>query len=376
MQATGAQFEFDSRRSLVRVRRVRWLKFSVLVCLALVLVVGCGGDDDDDGDAGATGAATDTATDTGATEEAIKVALVTDVGGLDDRSFNFLANKGLQQAEQELGVEGRVLVSRSPQDYVPNLSTAARQGNDLVIAVGFLMAEALATVATRFPDTNFAIIDFVQGDLEGAPPNVRGLLFKEQEAGYLAGYLAALVEQEAGRAQPTISSVGGVKIPPVDRYIAGYQAGAKAAVPGTNTLNAYSQDFVDQAKCKERAINQIQAGSGVIFQVAGGCGLGALDAAKERRAWGIGVDADQAYLGDHILTSALKKVDVAVLETIKTVQNGEFEGGADTVFDVASGAVGLGEISSEVSQEIRTKVDEVEQQLADGEITDIPETVG
>jgi basic membrane protein A len=346
---------------------------ALLAALVLGLAVGCGGDDDED----AAGDTTATAADTTETvAEAVRVALVTDVGGLDDRSFNFLANKGLQQAEQELGVEGRVLVSRSPQDYVPNLSTAARQGNDLVIAVGFLMAEALATVATRFPDTNFAIIDFVQGDLEGAPPNVRGLLFKEQEAGYLAGYLAALVEQEAGRAQPTISSVGGVKIPPVDRYIAGYQAGAKAAVPGTNTLNAYSQDFVDQAKCKERAINQIQAGSGVIFQVAGGCGLGALDAAKERRAWGIGVDADQAYLGDHILTSALKKVDVAVLETIKTVQNGEFEGGADTVFDVASGAVGLGEISSEVSQEIRTKVDEVEQQLADGEITDIPETVG
>jgi basic membrane protein A len=353
----------------------RFPLLALLVALVLGLAVGCGGDDDEDaaGDTTATATAADT---TETVAEAVRVALVTDVGGLDDRSFNFLANKGLQQAEQELGVEGRVLVSRSPQDYVPNLSTAARQGHDLVIAVGFLMAEALATVATRFPDTNFAIIDFVQGDLEGAPANVRGLLFKEQEAGYLAGYLAALVEQDAGRDPPTVSSVGGVKIPPVDRYIAGYQAGAKAAVGGTNTLNAYSQDFVDQAKCKERAINQIQAGSRVIFQVAGGCGLGALDAAKERRVWGIGVDADQAYLGDHILTSALKKVDVAVLETIKTVQNGEFEGGADTVFDVASGAVGLGEISSEVSPELVTQIEDVEQQIADGEITDIPDTVG
>ena len=115
-----------------------------------------------------------------------------------------------------------------------------------------------------------------------------------------------------------MSSVGGLKIPPVDHYIAGFAKGAKDANPDVKVLNGYSQDFVDQAKCKEVALDQISNGSDVVFQVAGGCGLGALDAAKEKGAWGIGVDADQAYLGDHILTSALKRVDEAVFKTIKS----------------------------------------------------------
>ena len=122
--------------------------------------------------------------------------------------------------------------------------------------------------------------------------------------------------------------------------------------PDIKTLNGYSQDFVDQAKCKEAALDQIAKGSDVVFQVAGGCGLGALDAAKEKNVWGIGVDADQAYLGAHILTSAVKKVDVAVFETIEAVQDGEFKGGEDIVFDVASGGVGLGEIAAEVPADI------------------------
>lgn len=304
-----------------------------------------------------------------------KVALVTDIGGLDDRSFNFLANKGLEQAEQELGVEGRVVISRANSDYVPNLSSLARQDYDLVIAVGFLMAEAVDAVAKQFPDTSFAIIDFSAAALAGTPANVRGLLFKEHEAGYLSGYLAGLYVAEQG-GTPVISSVGGQKIPPVDRYIAGYQAGAKAANPDVQTLNDYSQDFVDQAKCKEIALSHISRGATVVFQVAGQCGLGALSAAAERNVKGIGVDADQAYLGGHILTSALKKVDVAIFQTIQSVQDGAFSGGEDTVFDIASGGVGLGEIADDVPADIVTKVNEVQDEIAAGELTDIPETVG
>ena len=232
---------------------------------------------------------------------AIKVGLVTDIGGLNDRSFNQLANEGLERAKSELGVEGRVLTSESDADYVPNLSTLAQQKYDLVIGVGFLMSDSINTVAKQFPDTNFAIIDFSQAALKDKPANVRGLLFKENEAGYLAGYLAALVTKEKGGDQ-VISSVGGQKIPPVDAYIAGYQAAAKEVEASVKTLNGYSQDFVDQAKCKEIALNQIAEGSQVVFQVAGQCGLGALDAAKEKGVLGIGVDADQGYLGEHILT--------------------------------------------------------------------------
>ena len=315
----------------------RSFRFFLLALLAaLALGIAACGDDDDGGDGGGDGAAQEPAA------ESIKAGVVTDIGGLNDRSFNFLANKGLEHAESELGVEGRVLISKSNADYVPNLTTLAQQQFDLSVSVGFLMGEATATVAGKLPNNNFAIVDFPASGLKGKPQNVEGLLFKEQEAGYLAGYLAGLWAKDNDAT--TVSTVGGQKIPPVDHYIAGFQAGAKAANPGIKTLNAYSQDFVDQAKCKEIALDQISQGSKVVFQVAGQCGLGALDAAKEKGVQGIGVDADQAYLGDHILTSALKKVDVAVFDAIKRVQDGTFKGGTDVIATVENGGVGLGKI--------------------------------
>ena len=349
----------------------RVLALTMLLGLVAALAAGCGGDDDDTAESETTTEAT-TAQSSG---DPIRIGLVTDIGGLDDRSFNFLANRGLKQAEDELGADGRVLISRSDADYVPNLTRLAREDYDLVIGVGFLMADAVETAAKRFPDVDFAIIDFSQAAMESKPENVRGLLFKEQEAGYLVGYLAGLLNAEEAGSQQTISTVGGQKIPPVDRYIAGFQAGAKEANPQIKTLNGYSQDFGDQAKCKEIALNQIGRGSDVVFHVAGQCGLGAMSAAQEQNVWGIGVDADQAYLGDHMLTSALKKVDAAVFQTAQSVADGSFSGGEDTVFDVASGGVGIGEISSEVPADIVSKVQAVQDDLAAGKITDIPETV-
>ena len=343
--------------------------------LGLVLALGGCGGDSEPGSTNATTSETTTASTTEAAGPALKIGLVTDIGGLDDRSFNFLANKGLKQAERELGVQGRVVVSRSNADYVPNLSSLGSKKYDLVIAVGFLMADAVDTVAKRFSDTRFAIIDFSQRELKSKPANVRGLLFKEQEAGYLVGYLAGLVAKLEAGSRQVIGSVGGQKIPPVDRYIAGYRAGARAANPEIETLNAYSQDFVDQAKCKEAALDEIGRGARVIFQVAGQCGLGALSAAEEKNVRGIGVDADQAYLGKHVLTSALKKVDVAVFQTIQAVQEGSFEGGKNTVFDVASGGVGLGEIASDVPADLVSQVNRIQDRIAAGEIKNIPDTV-
>ena len=347
------------------------------VLLVLLLAVGGCGSDDETSSSGTTAAETTAApTTTGGTSgEGLKVGLVTDVGGLDDRSFNFLANKGLLRAEKDLGVDGRVVISKSEADYVPNLTTLAKGDYDLVIAVGFLMASALEKVAVRYPDTNFAIIDSSQADMKSKPKNVRGLLFKEQEVGYLVGYLAGLIAKAEAGAKQVIGSVGGLKIPPVDRYIAGYQAGAKKANPGITTLNAYSQDFVDQAKCKELALDQIARGAHVIFQVAGQCGLGALSAAQEKNARGIGVDADQAYLGEHVATSALKKVDVAVFQTVQEVVDGGFNGGEDTVFDVASGGVGIGVISPTVPRTAVAEVKRVQMEIADGTISNIPTTV-
>jgi len=265
-----------------------------------------------------------------------------------------------------------VLLSKSNGDYVPNLGQLAQQKYESVTAVGFLMADALNTVAGKFPDTSFSIVDFSAAGLKDKPTNVEGLLFAEQEAGYLAGYLAGLWAKDNGA--KVISSVGGQKIPPVDHYIAGYQAGAKKAYPAIQTLNAYSQDFVDQAKCKEIALDQIAKGSKVVFQVAGGCGLGALDAAKEKGVQGIGVDADQSYLGDHILTSAEKHVDLAVANAIKSVADGTFKGGTDVLNNIENDGVGLGKIGP-AGQKYADQVEEIRQQIADGTIKDIPDTV-
>jgi basic membrane protein A len=267
----------------------------------------------------------------------IRVAVVTDIGGLNDKGFNALANKGLLQAKAQLGVEGRVFISKQSSDYIPNLSTAARQGYDLVIGNGFLMGDSLAAVAKRFPNTNFAIIDFPWVALKGKPKNARGLIFRENEAGYLAGVAAASVSKSK-----TVSSVGGQAVPAVVAFLAGYKAGAK----GTKVLSAYSEDFVDQAKCKEIALNQISQGSDVVFAAAGGCGLGALQAAKEQGKWGIGVDNDQGFLGPHILTSATKKVDLAVFTTIQQEQDNAFKGGTDGIFTVKNGGVGFGRVST------------------------------
>jgi len=297
---------------------------------------------------------------------------VTDIGGLNDRSFNHLADVGLMDAQSKLGAQGRVLESHSDADYIPNLTTLASQHYDLVIGVGFLMADAVDTVAKKFPNTKFAIIDSDVTTMKGKPQNVEGLLFKEQEAGYLVGYLSGLYAKD--NKITTVSSVGGQKIPPVDHYIAGFQAGAKKADPSIKTLNAYSQDFVDQAKCKELALNQIAKGSKVEFQVAGQCGLGVLDAAKEKSLQGIGVDADQAYLGPQVFTSALKKVDVAVVNAIKAAQEDKYTGGQDVINSVKSGGIGYGKLNA-AAQKYADQVKQVEDQIASGQIANIPDTV-
>ena len=296
----------------------------------------------------------------------LKVAVVTDIGGLNDKGFNSLAYKGLKAAESEYGVDGRVLISKSAADYVPNLSTAAKQGYDLVVAVGFLMGDSIAAVAEQFPDTKFAIVDVSAPGLKDAPQNVRGIIFAEQEAGCLAGVAGATVSQSG-----TISSVGGLKIPPVDAFIAGYQYCAEKVNPDIKTLNGYSQDFVAQDKCKEVALNQIQQGSDVVFQVAGQCGLGAITAAGDKSVWGIGVDSDQAFLGPQVLTSAQKKVDEGVKQTIVLVKDDAFEGGVDGLFNVENGGVGYGTVSAEAPDRtaLIATLDDWAAQVAAGDVT-------
>jgi basic membrane protein A and related proteins len=345
---------------------------AILIALTLAIgsfaVAACGSDDDDSGGGG--GGSTSTAA--APAKKSIKVGLVTDIGGLNDRSFNALANKGLEDAKKQLGIDGRVLISKSNADYVPNLTTLAQQKYDLVISVGFLMATATETVAGKFPSVNFAIIDGSAAGMKSKPTNVEGLLFAEQEAGYLVGYLSGLYAKDNN--VTTVGSVGGQKIPPVDHYIAGFQAGAKKANPSIKTLNSYSQDFVDQAKCKEIALDQIAKGSKIEFQVAGQCGLGVLDAAKEKSVQGIGGDADEGYIGPQVFTSALKKVDVAVFNAIKGAQDDKYTGGQDILNTVKSGGIGYGKLNPE-AEKYADQVKEVSDQIAAGEIADIPDTV-
>jgi basic membrane protein A and related proteins len=336
---------------------------TLVAALALVAVAaGCGS-------SSSSGNGSTEATTTASSASKLKVGLVTDIGGLNDHGFNHLAYLGLQRAHKDLGVQTRVLESHANSDYIPNMSTLAQQGYDLVIAVGFLMADSVTTVAKQFPKVKFMIIDSTWP--AGGPKNLEGTVFHEEQAGYLVGYLSGLLYK--GQAV-TMSSVGGQKIPPVDHYIAGFQAGAKAADPQVKVLNGYSQDFVAQDKCKNLALQQIQQGSKVVFQVAGGCGLGALDAAKQKHVWGIGVDADQAYIGPQVLTSAMKRVDNDVFTTVKQVQSGQFHGGETFEFSLENDGVGMGKVSSKVPQDIVDKTKALEPKIASGAIS-VPTTV-
>ena len=180
----------------LRSVNTKWMRLVLIAVLALCMgtVAACGGDDDDS--SSSSSAALPTATAEAGKQ--IKVGMVTDIGGLNDRSFNESAYNGLKRAQSELGVDIRALTSKSNADYVPNLTSLARQKYDLVIGVGFLMAEAMEKVSNAFPDTNFAIIDSSQQAMKTQPKNVEGLLFKENEAGYLVGYMAGLYTKDQG----------------------------------------------------------------------------------------------------------------------------------------------------------------------------------
>ena len=292
------------------------------------------------------------------------VGLVTDIGGLNDHGFNHLSYQGLLQAESQLGIKGTVLQSTSGADYVPNLTKLAAAGNKLVIAVGFLMAAPLQQVATKYPNVHFAIIDSPGGTAPDTAKNIEGIDFAEQQAGYPAGYLAGLYLKSKGYS--TASTVGGQSIPPVNLYIAGFQAGVKAADPSAKLLNAYSQDFVAEDKCKELALNQINAGSKVVFQVAGACGLGAISAAVQNHDQAIGVDADQSYLSPaSILTSAEKKVDTGVFTAIKDLKAGQFSSNLQE--NINNGGVGIGKIGPAGAQ-YTAQINNIIAQMKSGKI--------
>jgi basic membrane protein A len=283
----------------------------------------------------------------------VRVALVTDVGGLNDKSFNALANEGRLQAEKDLKIETKVTESKQQADYIPNLTTYAQQGYDLVIAVGFLMVNQTWKVAKQFPNVKFAIVDGAPTDDAGKVenlPNVANLLFAEQEAGYIVGVIAAeMAKNKVGKAtNNTVCSMGGIPIPSVDRWIAGYQHAVQTLSPTTKILHGYSNDFVDQQKGKEVGLRHADQGCDIFFQVAGGSGLGYIQAAKEKGKYAIGVDKDQADVAPGtVITSALKRVNRAVFEASRSVKEAKFKSG-DTLFNSQNDGVGYGTLDAVV----------------------------
>jgi basic membrane protein A len=296
------------------------------------------------------------------------MAIVTDIGSLQDRSFNQLANEGRIAIAKQLKIKTRAYETHSESERIPNALAACRAGYKLIFEVGFLNYTALNAVAPKCPQAQFAGIDQPYVLYSKKPKNGAGVVFKEEQGGYLVGYLAGLeMKKEGGK---VISAVGANNVPAIVHYISGYIQGAKKANPGIKVLANYANDptFNDQAKCHETALNQIQQGSKVVFQVAGGCGLGALKAAKENKIWGIGVDADQLYLGKFMMTSALKKVDVAVEGLTKLAYAGKLKTQKDYVFSLANHGVGLGSVSPKIPKSFIAKTNAIAKQIAAGKI--------
>jgi Uncharacterized ABC-type transport system, periplasmic component/surface lipoprotein len=333
----------------VRVRR--WMFAAGVAALAVAIAVG-----------GALGSSKADA----AQKAGYKAALVSDVAGFNDNGFNKNQLKGLKQAAKKLGGTAFPIVSHASSDYQPNYNTAVHDGAQIIIAAGFLLGPTVKQYAQQYPNTKFAITDDPVSDIGGFK-NEEGITYATQEGGCLVGVLAAKMAQKMGH--KVIGVAGGLKIPPVDSYIAGYKYCAAKAVKGTKVVVQYSGDFVDQSKCSAIAQNEIQGQKAqVIFQVAGLCGDGALKEASKLHKWGIGVDADEYSVANRILTSALKKTDVGVYNTIVAAAKGHFKGGHDLLFNLKNNGVGVGKITPKVPKSWITLMNSYKAKIISGKL--------
>ncbi len=350
---------------VVRSRFGRLVALLLAVALIMTLVAGC------------TSGGTDGGT-TGGPKSDVKAAMVTDIGGLGDKSFNDISWDGLKRAEKDFGITVKVLESKEAVDYEPNLTQLAEAGYSPIFAVGFLMQDTLSKVATAYPDTVWAGID-----ISYDPPidNVEAFTFKEHEAAYLAGIVAGMLTTMPDvdpriNDKPIIGFVGGLEIPPVVHFKVGFEAGAKAANPNVEVKSVYTGTFTDTQKGKEAALGMIESGADIVFAAAGLTGEGSFAACQEKNALFIGVDKDQFNTltnpGDTIITSAVKKVDEAVYEITKRAVDGTLKGGTNDVFGLKEGAVGLApyhDWDSKMPQEIKDAVAKAETGIKDGSIT-------
>lgn len=310
---------------------------SVLIVLVMVFaLVGCGGQDAPEEEGGEQpGEALP--------GEGKIVTMITDTGGLGDKSFNDLAWKGLEDAQAEYGFELKILQSATEDDYALNIQSALDENPDLIVCVGFMMQEATRAAAQENPDVNFALVDGT-GDLDDDGvndiPNLLGLKFKENEGSFLVGVVAGMTTET-----DKIGYIGGMEFPSIIVFESGFLAGVKSVNPDAEVFVEYADSFGDMAKGKEIATAQHKQGADIIYHAAGGVGLGLFQAATENDFWAIGVDADQALTSPenaaNILCSMLKRVDTATYEAAKRVMDGAFVGEILT-FGLADDGIGVG----------------------------------
>jgi basic membrane protein A len=317
-------------------------------------------------------------------EEELKVGLVFDIGGKGDKSFNDSASRGLAWAAADFVIKRIELEPGVMADREVNLRNLAMIGYDLIIGVGFLFTDAIIAVADEFPDTKFAIVDGFIPD----KPNVMSMLFPEPQGSFLVGMIAGMKAQEDGK--DTVGFVGGMDIPLIHGFEAGYIAGVGYVYPECKILSAYAGDtpiaFADPVKGKELALSQYDAGAWIIYHASGLTGAGVFEAAKERKRYVIGVDSNQNYMGyieetgeNFGLTSMMKQVDVAVYLAIKAAVEGTFAGGIEvfgldryaTIGGITYAGVGyaVDKYNEDlISAEMVAQLDEAKAKIISGEI--------
>ena len=291
-----------------------------------------------------------------------KVGMVTDMGGLGDQSFNDMAWDGLNMLEDEFGsenVEINVIESNNMTEYEPNLRSLADQGYDMVWAVGFLMTDALAKVAPQYPNTTFGIIDAVV-----EAPNVASVTFKEHQGSYLVGLIAGMKTET-----DTVGFIGGMETPLIKKFEAGYRAGVKEVNPKAEVKIGYTGTWDDPQTGKELAFTQINQNADVVYHAAGACGIGVINGAKEKDKYAIGVDKPQNHLApEHVLTSMVKRVDVAVFKSAKSLYNDDFEPG-HIEYGLKDNGVGISDHAAEMlSDNMLNRVNAYKEQIISGEI--------
>lgn len=297
----------------------------------------------------------------------LKIGMVADVGGINDESFNQSAWEGLQRAKEELGVEIKVLESKQASEYIGNIETLADDGMDLIIGVGNTMAEDIKTQAENYPDLNFAIIDETYDTI---PKNVTPILFKENEATFLTGLIAGKMTKTN-----EVGFIGGMENSVINRFLYGYEYGVEQANAEADVKVQFAGTFSDAAKGKSIANQMYSNDVDIILSAAGGTGVGAIEAAKEQNQYAIGVDKDQSSLApNNVLTSALKKVDVGVYDTVKAFKDGKLVGGQAKIYGLKENGVGIPESTKNlVPQDIIDYVNTMADKVKSGEIK-VPDT--